>query len=415
MAVADATGRGSAFPGAEGGRRALVWVALAELLALSLWFSASAVAPALTAEWSLSTGEVAGLTGWVQIGFVVGALAIAFSNLADVIPSRRLFAAAAVVGAGANLGLLAVDEGGVPIAMVLRFATGVALAGVYPSGLKIMAGWFERGRGMALGVLVGALTIGSASPHLVRGLGLDWNGVVVAASVAALVAAMIVTRLVGDGPYSFPTSPFDLSQVGRILRNRRFRLATLGYLGHMWELYALWTWAAVFLAESQARAGSSYGSVSTLTFFVIAAGGAGSWLAGVVSDRHGREVAAGIALAVSGSIAVASPLFFGASALVVIPLMVLWGTAVVADSAQFSVIVTEVTRSEVRGTALTLQTALGFLLTLVTIRLTPGIADAFGWRWSFLWLGLGPAVGLWAMAALRRTPGRDAPGGQLAR
>jgi MFS family permease len=411
MAVADATGGVSAFPGARGSRQALVWVALAELLALSLWFSASAVAPALTVEWSLGTGEVAGLTGWVQIGFVAGALAIAFTNLADVIPSRRLFAATAVLGSFANLGLLIVDEGAVPLAMILRFVTGVALAGVYPSGLKIMAGWFERGRGMALGVLVGALTVGSASPHLVRGLGLEWRGVVVAVSAAAVVAAVIVTRLVGDGPYSTPTSPFDLSQVARILRNRRFRLATIGYLGHMWELYALWTWAAVFLAASQTRAASSYGSVSTLTFFVIAAGGVGSWLAGLISDRHGREVAAGIALAVSGSVALASPLFFGAPGLVVIPLMLLWGTAVVADSAQFSVIVTEVTRGEVRGTALTLQTALGFLLTLVTIRLTPGIADAIGWRWSLLWLGLGPVVGLWAMAALRRPQWRDVPDG----
>ena len=287
--------------------------------------------------------------------------------------------------------------------MVLRFVTGVSLAGVYPSGLKIMAGWFQRGRGMALGVLVGALTIGSASPHLVRGIGLDWRSVVVTASVAAVLAAGIVLKLVGDGPFSTATSPFNLSQVGRLLRNRRFRLATLGYLGHMWELYALWTWAAVFLVASEARAGIGYGSVPTLTFFVIAAGGAGSWLAGVVSDRVGREVAAGVSLAISGTIALASPLFFGASPLVVIPVMLVWGTAVVADSAQFSVIVTEVTRSEVRGTALTLQTALGFLLTLVTIRLTPSIADSVGWRWGFLWLGLGPLVGLWAMRSLGRS------------
>ena len=228
-----------------------------------------------------------------------------------------------------------------------------------------------------------------------------------ASSAAALIAAAIVTRLVGDGPYSTGTSPFDMSQVGRILRNRRFRLATIGYLGHMWELYALWTWAAVFLAESQAGSASSYGSVSTLTFFVIAAGGVGSGLAGVVSDRYGREVAAGVALAVSGSIALASPLFFGAAGFVVIPLMVLWGAAVVADSAQFSVIVTEVTRRDVRGTALTLQTALGFLLTLVTIRLTPSIAGELGWRWAFAWLALGPVVGLRAMAVLRNAHGGD--------
>jgi MFS family permease len=407
MSVVADTTRGSAFQHEAGSRSALMWIALAELLALSLWFSASAVAPSLESEWALGTGEVAGLTSWVQIGFVVGALAIAFSSLADRIPSRRLFATAAVLGAAANLGLLTVDADAVTVAMVLRFFTGVTLAGVYPTGLKIMAGWFERSRGTALGVLVGALTIGSASPHLIRGFGLEWRSVVITASVAAVVAAGIVTRLVGDGPYATGTSPFDLSQVGRILRNRRFRLATLGYLGHMWELYALWTWAAAFLFASQAVVGDSFGSVSTLTFFVIAAGGVGSWIAGIVSDRFGREVAAATALAVSGSIAIASPWFFGLSPFVVVPIVLLWGTSVVADSAQFSVIVTEVTRDEVRGTALTLQTALGFLLTLVTIRGTPAIADDLGWRWSFMWLAIGPVIGLWAMRALRQLPSQS--------
>lgn len=391
----------SVFGDAAGSRAALWWIALSQLLALSLWFSASAVAPTLAAEWELDTGQIAGLTGWVQIGFVVGALIIAVTNLADVVPSRRLFAGAAVLGAAANLGLLAIDADAVAAAMVLRFVTGVTLAGVYPSGLKIMAGWFERGRGMALGVLVGALTVGSASPHLVRGLGLEWQLVVVAASTAAVIAAVIVGRFVLDGPFSTGTSDFDLSHLGRILGNRRFRLATIGYLGHMWELYALWTWAVLFLAASESAAGVSYGSISTITFFVIAAGGIGSWLAGLVSDRLGREIAASIALGVSGSLALLSPVFFGVSPLVIVPLMLLWGAAVVADSAQFSVIVTEVTRSEIRGTALTLQTALGFLLTLVTIRVTPAIADQIGWRWGLAWLAIGPAVGLWAMKALR--------------
>ena len=401
MTSVAGTSRLSVFGDAAGSGAALWWIALSQLLALSLWFSASAVAPTLAAEWELDTGQIAGLTGWVQIGFVVGALIIAVTNLADVVPSRRLFAGAAVLGAAANLGLLAIDADAVASAMVLRFVTGVTLAGVYPSGLKIMAGWFERGRGMALGVLVGALTVGSASPHLVRGLGLEWQFVVVAASAAAVTAAVIVGRFVLDGPFSTGTSDFDLSHLGRILRNRRFRLATIGYLGHMWELYALWTWAVLFLAASESAAGVSYGSISTITFFVIAAGGIGSWLAGLVSDRLGREIAASIALGVSGSLAVLSPVFFGVSPLVVVPVMLLWGAAVVADSAQFSVIVTEVTRSEIRGTALTLQTALGFLLTLVTIRVTPAIADQIGWRWGLAWLAIGPAVGLWAMKALR--------------
>ena len=383
-------------------RRALLLIAIGQLLAMSLWFSASAVAPQLREIWELTTSQEAALTLVVQLGFVVGALISAVLNLADTIPSRRLFLISALGGAGANLALLSVDSSSVSFGLALRFATGVFLAGVYPAGLKVMAGWFTAGRGMALGVLVGALAVGSASPHLVRSLGLDWRGVVVAASALAVIAGLLMTR-VGDGPYETASQKFRWAQIGLVIRNRGVRLSTYGYLGHMWELYAMWTWTAAFLAASAAEAATSYGSIPLITFFVIGIGGLGSWLAGSLSDRLGRTKVAGGAMVISGTCAALTPLFFGLAAWVIVPLMLVWGFAVVADSAPFSTMITETAEGEIRGTALTLQTALGFLLTVVTIRWVPALADQVGWRWAFPILALGPLFGVLAMIRLARS------------
>ena len=380
--------------------RALALIAGGQLLALSLWFSASAVAPQLRDDWGLSTSQVAGLTLWVQVGFVVGAMLSAVFNLADIVPSRRLFLVSALSGAAANLGLLGVDESSVGVGLALRFLTGAFLAGVYPAGLKVMAGWFRSGRGRALGVLVGALTIGSASPHLVRGIGLEWRGVITAASALAVVAAMMMSR-VGDGPYDTAGQRFRWNHVGVVLANRGVRLSTYGYLGHMWELYAMWTWTAAFLVASATESGSDYGSISIITFLVIAIGGIGSWWAGSLADRVGRTKVAGGAMAISGTCALLTPLVFGSPVWVIVPLMLLWGVSVVADSAQFSTMVTETADHEVRGSALTLQTALGFLLTLVTIRWVPTLAENLGWQWAFPVLAVGPLFGVYAMVRLK--------------
>lgn len=382
---------------------ALAVIAVAQLLALSLWFSATAVSPQLTELWDLTSGEQAGLTIAVQIGFVVGALVSGVLSIADVFPSRRLFVVSAVAGALFNLMLLAMTESTVGVTLTLRFLTGVALAGVYPAGLKVMAGWFRSGRGMALGVLVGALTVGSASPHLVRGLGLDWRGVVMASSALALAAALLMTRIM-DGPHEVPVRSFRWDQVASVVRNRGVRLSTYGYLGHMWELYAMWTWLAAFLAASEAASGISYGSIPLITFAAIAVGGFGSWWAGLLADRRGRTLVAGGAMAISGACSALSALVFGASPWVVVPFALLWGLTIVADSAQFSTMVTETADDQVRGTALTLQTAVGFLLTLVTIRAVPVIAEAVGWRWAFVLLAAGPLFGIAAMVRLARSP-----------
>ncbi len=387
-----------------GQRRALFAIAISQLLALTLWFSASAVAPQLEELWVLSGSQTAGLTLAVQVGFVVGALASAVFNIADVIPSRRLFVISGVGGLAVNAALTLLGPGNFEVAMAMRFLTGVALAGLYPSGLKVMSGWFSRKRGMALGVLVGALTIGSATPHLIRGIGFDWRGVVLAASVMTGAAVIVMAVAVVDGPFETLPQQFSWKQVGRVVANRGVRLSTYGYLGHMWELYAMWTWTAAFLAASAEASGGSYGSVSVITFFVVGIGGLGAWLAGKWADRYGRSLVAGGSMAVSGTCAALTPVIFGASPIVVVPVFLVWGFAVVADSAQFSTMVTETADDALRGTALTLQTAVGFLLTLVTIRGVPMLAEAWSWQWAFPILALGPALGVVAMVLLKRSP-----------
>jgi MFS family permease len=374
---------------------------MSQLLVLTLWFSAAAVAPQLRSEWDLSIAAASLLTLAVQIGFVVGAFTIAASGIADSVPSRRLFVIAAMVAAAANAAVVLVSADTVPLAYGFRFVTGVALAGVYPSGMKAMAGWFSRGRGMALGVLVGALTVGSAGPHLIRGIGFDWRGVLIGASMLAVVGAVLMARTVTDGPFEVASSPFSVKHVGAAVRNRAVRLSTYGYLGHMWELYAMWTWTAAFLAASATQRGEDAGWVPIATFVIIAVGGPASFVAGRLADAHGRELVAGIAMAISGASALATFVVFGRSPFVVLPVFLVWGATVVADSAQFSALVTEAASEQRRGTALTLQTGLGFLLTLVTIRGVPLFAEAFGWQWAFPWLAIGPALGILAMAKLR--------------
>ena len=378
-----------------------------------MWFSASAVAPQLRDLWDLGTPQATGLTLAVQIGFVIGAVGLAITGIPDRFNSRAIFMVSAVAGAGANAGLLAANADTYGLAVTLRLLTGVALAGVYPSGMKVMAGWFQRGRGTALGVLVGALTIGSAGPHLIRGIGFDWEGVVLAASLLALVAALMMAVGVGDGPFETAPSRFSWRHLAAIGRNQGVRLSTIGYLGHMWELYAMWTWTAAFLAASAAEAGYGDGWVPGATFAVIGLGGVGSWVAGVLADRRGRTLAAGMAMAVSGACAAATPIVFGLHPAVTVAVFGVWGFAVVADSAQFSTMVTETASPEHRGTALTLQTAVGFLLTLVTIQGVPILEGTWGWRWALPLLAIGPAVGIVAMVLLRRSPARAQLAGGL--
>jgi MFS family permease len=384
--------------------RTLLLLSLAELLGMAVWFSASAVVPALTSDWNLNDSGRAWLTMSVQIGFVVGAFGSSLLNLADRIPARRLFTITALL-AGVFTALIPALSTGLGLALVLRFLTGMVLAGVYPVGMKIMATWTKEDRGLGIGLLVGALTLGSASPHLINAFGGvgDWKPVLYLAAASAILGALIAILFVDEGPYRSPSPRFSWKHVGQILRQRDITLANLGYLGHMWELFAMWTWIPIFLLTSFEISGVSARWASLAAFAIIAAGGLGSLVAGQLADQLGRTTLTIASLLVSGTSALVIGRFFGGTPVWLVAVSLIWGFAVVADSAQFSACVSELCRPELTGTALTLQTSLGFLLTLVTIRLVPTLVDLVGWNWAFAFLALGPAAGIWAMSTLRHS------------
>lgn len=384
--------------------RILALVAAAELIGMSVWFTGGAVSPQLAAAWALTDAQAGWLTGAVQLGFVAGTALAALLSLADLLPSRVYFAGSALLAAAANAALVAAD--GYAPALVTRFLTGVFLAGVYPPAMKMVATWFRSARGLAIGTVVGALTVGKAMPYLLRAFpDLGWRTIVLAASAGCVAAAALVAAAYRDGPYPFARRPFSWRRIGEVARHRPTRLAVGGYLGHMWELYAVWTYAALFFHDYFAARGHSGASATAraalVGFGLIAAGGIGSVLAGRWADRLGRERVTIGAMAASGACALAMGWLLHAPVIVVIPVALVWGFAVVADSAQFSAVVTEVAPDHAVGTALTLQTALGFLLTTVTITLVPHLRDAGGWPLAFGVLAIGPALGIAAMRRLR--------------
>lgn len=371
----------------------LLLLAVAELLGMSLWFAGSAIGPQLQERWGLSGSQVGWLTTSVQLGFVAGTAVSAVLNLADVLPSRTLFTLSALLGAAANAALLL--SGGFPFSLATRFACGFCLAGVYPPAMKMTATWFRARRGMAVGTIVGALTVGKATPYLVHAFpGAGVATIVLTGSVAAVVSALLVWGAYRDGPYPFAPRPFSWGLVASVMRQRDWRLATGGYLGHMFELYSYWTWIPMFLAASATAAGTSREAVSLLAFGTIAIGGFGCLWGGLVADRLGRERLVIISLAASGACAVLIGFVFGSTWFLLAPVALAWGFFVIADSAQFSVLVTESVPPHAVGTALMIQTSLGFLLTTLTIQLVPPVVETVGWRWAFPLLAIGPIAGI---------------------
>ncbi len=364
---------------------------------MATWFSTAAVSGQLREDWNLSRTDSSWLSIVVQLGFVAGAIVLASTNLADRVAPRRLLFFGTVGAAASNAAVVVFDAYGP--ALVARFLTGVFLAGVYPPALKAMTSWYREGRGFAMGVMVGALTVGSALPHLINGMGgLDWQPTLLIASAATIVGGIIADRFCSDGPYTTAPAQFDPRQLVAILRSPKFRLASAGYFGHMWELYAMWAWIAAFYVDAFDR--PSPRAASLAAFAVIAAGAAGSVYAGLVSDRRSRPAAAALAMRWSGSVAVIIGFLVDAPTPLVVGIGLVWGFWVVADSAQFSTIVTEVVEPRYVGTALTIQLSAGFVLTVFTIFLVPVVRDAYSWGWAFLLLAPGPVLGVWAMHRL---------------
>lgn len=395
----------------------LALIAVAELLGMGVWFAANAVAESIGHRWHVAAGTAsAWLMTAVQLGFVTGTATAALLNLADIIPTKRYFATAVTLAAAANAAFLA--SSGVVSGLVTRFMAGFFLAGVYPPAMKMAATWFRDRRGLAIGTVVGALTVGKAIPLLVLAIAssdgmvaLDGRvdaqiaRVIGYASLGATTAAVLILAAYDDGPYAFPPRAFSWGLVANVARESRWRLTTTGYLGHMWELYAFWTWIPAFIAASLSADtdGTRTTAVSTraalLSFTAIAVGAFGCVWGGFTGDRSGRERVVILAMIASGSCALLAPFVFGQNTWILGLLAASWGFFVIADSAQFSALVTESVPPHAVGTALTLQTSLGVLLTTVSIQLVSPLVDVAGWRWAFPMLALGPLVGV---AAIRR-------------
>lgn len=368
----------------------------------STWFSATAVIPQVRQEWSLSDSAVAWLTISVQWGFVFGAVVSAACVLSDVLKATRLIFVSSVGAAAANLMLLFAD--GFALGVVARAATGFFIAGVYPPALKLISTWYRDRRGAAMGLLVGALTVSSGVPHLVNGLGgLSWRTVITVTSMITVAGGAIILGLVKEGPYPFPAAAFHLRQIPRVLWDRPTRLAIGGYVCHMWELYAMWSWfLAFFMAALQRHGREDLALAAYVTFAMFVAGGAGNYMGGWLGDRFGRERTASVMMAMSALCALGIGQLLQAPLWVLIAAGMVWGYTVVADSAQFSALVTELADQSYVGTALTLQMALGFLFTGTTIWLIPMAQGLVGWQWAFSVLAVGPMAGMVAMRRLRR-------------
>lgn len=373
------------------------------VLGMAPWFAATVVGPALVREWRASAGVESWLTIAVQLGFVGGTLVSATLMLSDRWSPRRLAAGSALL-AGAATAAIALPGLSATQVIGLRLVSGAALAGVYPPGMKIAAGWWIRGRGTAIGILVGALTLGSAAPNLLRALipADTWRLLLVLAGASAGGAALLFAGAIREGPHQAPSQPFDVHALRRVIGDRGVRLATGGYLGHMWELYAMWTSMAAFWTAVVIRRDLAAGLAPLLAFGTIAAGAIGCVVAGIVADRIGRATVTIVAMALSGACALTIGSLLAAPLALLVTVALVWGAAVVADSAQFSACVTELAPREYVGTALTIQTCLGFLLTIVTIRAVPVWVAAWGWERAFLPLAAGPALGILAMWPLRR-------------
>jgi len=385
----------------------LALLSTATVLSLTVWFSTNSIAPALESERGFSSADIAWLTVGVQLGFVLGTIAIAATNLADLMNTRKLFAICAVLAGVTNVALVFVP-GGFVTALVLRVLSGVFLGGVYPPGMKIISGWFRSGRGIAIGTMIGALTLGSGSPHLLRSVFVaQWELTLYISSILAALAGGIVYFLVQDGPFDVPAARLNPRYLLLTIRSPATRLVFFGYLGHMWELYAMWAAIPAFMAAvygTKSLVGDSLDLASFLTFLVFVSGALGCVAAGYFAERFGRTTATSLAMIISGG----SALFIGFlpsdwTAVITIVALV-WGASVVADSAQFSTALTELSEEAYRGTALAFQTGLGFLITIVPIWLVPVMVESVGWGLAFAILAIGPALGTAAMLRLRSMP-----------
>ncbi|GIS90996.1 MAG: MFS transporter [Pseudomonadota bacterium] len=385
---------------------ALLLISVCLIGALGTWFSATVILSELTVRTGLGESQQVWLTNAVQLGFVLGAVLIAFTNLSDTMSLTLLIALSCTLAALANLLLLWTDT---PFGIItLRFLTGAALSGVYPPVVKLIATWFQKGRGIAMGIIIGALTVGSATPHLFRAISTEANWMVViwTSSLTTFLAGLIFLFYISEGPFAFARTRFDPLQIIQVLRSKSLNLVNVGYVGHMWELYAMWAWILTFARFSeQSFEVFLFGTPEYFSFFIISIGAIGCLIAGRLSDVYGRCYTTAMLMLVSGTCAFSIGFLVDISPVLFTAVALLWGMTIVADSGQFSTAVTELSEPHLVGTALTFQMALGFAITVITIWLVPIAAQSLGsFQWAFLFLAPGPFIGAIAMLLLRQRP-----------
>lgn len=384
--------------------QSILILVIAQVSALSLWFISSAVLPDMLREFSISAGRQAALNSAVPAGFVLGALTSALLGLSDRFDPRRLFFICACVASASGFGLL-VFEPGSNASIAMRFITGAMLAGVYPVGMKIAVGWGKEDRGLLVGLLVGALTFGSASPHLVAWLGeAEWRATIKIVSSFTLVSALLIlfARL---GPYHAKSPAFKMSSITQAWTNKRVRYAYLGYFGHMWELYAMWAWIGVACYASYSLTMNDAQAVSfakITAFIAIGLGGVACFFGGYWADKIGKERVTIIAMTFSFLGAVATAFTFGSAPWLTFIAVVIWGIAIIPDSPQFSALVADGAPPEIAGSLMTFQTAIGFALTIFTVQITPYVVSWTSWPTVILIMGVGPLFGIHFMRKLEK-------------
>ncbi|MGB3180522.1 MAG: MFS transporter [Cyclobacteriaceae bacterium] len=376
-------------------------IVTAQFACTSLWFAGNAVVPELQAYLKLGPEAVSQVTSSVQFGFISGTLVFAMLGIADRFSPSRVFLVSAILGAAANVGVVFLSGGLIPL-LTLRFLTGFFLAGIYPVGMKIASDHHRRGLGLALGFLVGALVLGTAFPHFVRGFLQDvpWRNVFYTTTALALAGGLIVGLLVPDGPFRKPVAKPDFSAFFRVFGKADFRAAAFGYFGHMWELYSFWAFIPLALGAYMASHPELMWNVPLFTFSIIAIGGVTCALGGVLSSRFGSEKVAFVALSLSGLCCLLSPLFYSLPPLLFGSLFVLWGMSVSPDSPQFSTLVATTAPEASKGTALTIVNSVGFAITIPSILLLGETFKALPTEYAFLVLVPGPVFGLIGMSRL---------------
>ncbi|MFQ5937713.1 MAG: MFS transporter [Acidiferrobacterales bacterium] len=381
----------------------LLIIVVSQFTGTSLWFASNAVLGDLQQQWALANDVLGYMTSAVQAGFIAGTLTFAFFAISDRFSPRVIFFLCGLLGALANLSVYLFAEGFWSL-LAFRFITGFFLAGIYPVGMQIAAGWYQKGLGRAIGFLTGALVLGTALPHLLKSLGQDlpWEAVTVAVSGIAAFGGLLMFLLVPDGPYLVKGTKFDPRALAVIFQSRLFRASAFGYFGHMWELYAFWAFVPVVLAAYAAVNSQVSLNVSFWAFAVIGIGSLGCAGGGLFSLRLGSARVAFTQLTSSGVCCLVSPLLFFAPLPVFLAFLLFWGIAVVGDSPQFSALNAENAPRALVGSALTIATSIGFAITIVSIQLLNYLATFVQASYLFLPLAIGPLLGLISMAPLMR-------------